>query len=832
MPANARKNRRSSSPSRRQATGSLEVKVPDLRWQCDTAVLKFRCTEDIEPPSGFVGQDRAAAALEVGLGVSRPGFNIFVTGQTGTGRAPVVMAHLQQTVARLREAGLPGRAADWCYVFNFDKHEQPNALRLEAGQGPVFAGRVTEVLETLTRDLRNAFQSEEYQAETKRLTDGASDRRQQVLAETERFAIERGFAIQMSPIGVSIVPLAGGKPMEHAQFLALDPAQRADLDRRRQEVTEHVEKAMQRVHAIESERQQAARDFTQKVAENTIRFPFEAIAGHYAGNGEVLGFLERLKEYTLGNIPVFLADGGGQEGPAPAQAPRIVQDPHLPFRVNVFVSHAERDGAPIVQENNPTYPNMFGLIERRPYLGTYVTDHTMLRAGAIVRASGGYLIVPARDALRQPGVWEALKRALRGGVVRPEDPGEVMMPGLFPQGLRPEAIPIDTKVIMVGDDELYHLLAAFDEDFWEIFKVRADFDFRMENTAQNVHASAALVCGMVKRHQLKHVDRSGVAEIVEYSSRIAGDRTKLSTRFGYIRDLLIEADYWARQDGDELIRDTHVRRALEHRIYRTSRISDAIRELMVKGVLRVDLSGSKVGQINGLAVYDLGDVAFGKPSRITARTFMGRQGVVNIEREARLSGSTHDKGVLILGGLLGARYAQDAPLSLNVSLAFEQSYEGVEGDSASAAELFAIISSLSGAPLRQDIAVTGSINQMGQVQAIGGVNQKIEGFFDVCREARALGSAGVVIPKSNVANLGLRNDVVDAARDGRFHVYAIDDVDEGIELLTGRPAGAPDASGRYPEGTVNSLVVARLRKLAEGMRAFSGPASPQAGPGS
>jgi lon-related putative ATP-dependent protease len=699
-------------------------------------------------------------------------------------------------------------------------------LRLEAGQGPVFAGRVTEVLETLTRDLRNAFQSEAYQSEIKRLADDAGEKRQQLMAETERFAVDRGFAIQMSPVGVSIVPLAGGKPMEHAQFIALDAAQRADLDRRRQEVAERVEQAMQLVHGIESERQQAARDFTQKVAENTVRFPFEALARHYAGDEGVLAFLERLKEYTLANVQVFLQDGGSQETPVPPQASRVVQDPHLPFRVNVFVSHAERNGAPIVQESNPTYTNMFGLIERRPYLGTYVTDHTMLRAGAIVRASGGYLIVPARDVLRQPGVWEALKRALRGGEVRPEDPGEVMMPGIFPQGLRPEAIPIDTKVILVGDDQLYHLLAAYDEDFWEIFKVRADFDFRMENNDQNVHSSAALVCGMVKRHQLMHVDRSGVAEIVEYSSRIAGDRSKLSTRFGYIRDLLIEANYWAQQDNDELIRDTHVRKALDHRIYRTSRISDAIRELMVKGVLRVDLEGSKVGQINGLAVYDLGDVAFGKPSRITARTFMGRQGVVNIEREARLSGSTHDKGVLILGGLLGARYAQNAPLSLNVSLAFEQNYEGVEGDSASAAEFLVIVSSLSGAPLRQDIAVTGSINQMGQVQAIGGVNQKIEGFFDVCREAGTLGSAGVVIPRSNVANLALRNDVVDAARAGRFHVYAIDDVDEGIELMTGRPAGTADEVGRYPDGSVNALVLGRLSELADRMRTFGGPAAP------
>jgi lon-related putative ATP-dependent protease len=467
---------------------------------------------------------------------------------------------------------------------------------------------------------------------------------------------------------------------------------------------------------------------------------------------------------------------------------------------------------------------MFGHIERRPYLGTYVTDHTMLRPGAVVRASGGYLIVYARDTLRQPGVWEALKRTLRGGQVRPEDPSEAVMPGLVPQSLRPEPIPIETKVIMIGDDQLYHLLAAYDDDFWEIFKVRADFDFRMENTEANIHASAALVRGMVDQHKLQQVDRSGVAEIVEYSTRVAGDRSKLSTRFGFIRDLVIEANHWAQQDGDDLIRDEHIRKALDHRIYRTSRIADAIRELTVKGVLIVDLAGGRVGQVNGLSVYDLGDIAFGKPSRITARTFMGRQGVVNIEREARLSGSSYDKGVLILSGFLGARYAQEFPLSLSVSLAFEQNYEGVDGDSASAAELFAIMSSLSGLPLRQGIAVTGSINQMGQVQAIGGVNQKIEGFFDVCRGAKSLGNVGVIIPKANIANLALRHDVVEEARKGRFHVYAIETVDEGIGVLTGKPAGKPGKAGTYPVGSVNALVQDRLRELAEGMRGYHTPA--------
>ncbi|MBI2964844.1 MAG: AAA family ATPase, partial [Chloroflexi bacterium] len=439
--ASRKKTNRASAPD------AFEVASPDLRWRCDPKRLKFSCTDEIKPPTSFVGQERAAAALEVGLGVARPGFNIFVTGQTGTGRAPVVMAHLRESIEQRKKAGKRGRTADWCYVFNFEKPDQPNALRLDGGEGSVFAGRVAEILETLIRDLRNAFQDETYQAESKRLVEEANGKRQEIMSQTERFAFERGFAIQMSPVGVSVVPLTDGKPMEQSQFLTLSAEKREDLDRRRQEVADRVEQTMAKVHSIEHDRQRAARELAQRVAENTIRFPFEAIASHYKNNEAVNAFLEGLREYTLNNIPVFLQEKGEPEEPVPPQAPRLVQDPTLPFRVNVFVSNPDANGAPIVEETNPTYTNMFGHIERRPYLGTYVTDHTMLRPGAIVRASGGYLVVYARDTLRQPGVWEALKRALRGGQVRPEDPSEAVMPGLVPQSLRPEPIPIDTKVI-------------------------------------------------------------------------------------------------------------------------------------------------------------------------------------------------------------------------------------------------------------------------------------------------------------------------------------------------------------------------------------------------
>lgn len=815
--------RTTNRPAGKATAVTFELPLSDLRWQCDPRRFGFSCTDELKPPASFVGQDRAGAALEVGLGVTRPGFNIFVTGLTGTGRTPVVMSHLTRTVEqRQRKKTGISRAPDWCYVFDFATQEQPRALRLPGGAGALFEGRVTEILETLTRDLRNAFRSEAYQNEVKRLNDQAIERRQSLMTQTERFAFERGFAIQSSPVGISVMPLSNGKPMEQTQLIALSEQERADLDRRRQEITRQVESTMEQVQEAERERNKAALELTSSLAERAVKFPFDAITSHYKDDAPVLEFLQNLRDYTLTHVPVFLQDGPPeQDGAQSSQTPRVIQDPLLPFRINVFVSHKEDDSVPIVEELNPTYTNMFGHIERRPFMGTYVTDHTMLRAGALVRASGGYLVVQARDVLRQPGVWEALKRTLRAGQTRPEDPSEAVLPGLIPQSLRPEPIPIDVKVIMVGDDYIYQLLSAFDEDFWENFKVRADFDHRMENNQENIDGFAALICGMVERHDLRHADRTGVAETIEHGSRIAGDRTKLSTRFGFIRDILIEADYWAEQSKSRLINARHVRKALEHRVYRTSRVSDAIQELIARGVIMVGLEGAAVGQVNGLSVYSLGDVSFGKPARITARTFMGRQGVVNIEREARLSGSTHDKGVLILAGFLGARYAQEFPLSLNVSLAFEQSYEGIDGDSASSTELYAIMSSLSGLPISQGLAVTGSVNQMGEVQAIGGVNEKIEGYFDVCREAKKLGpEVGVMIPKANVPNLALRHDILTAVKKRQFRVLAIETIDEGISLLTGKPAGVAGRGGKFPAGTVNALVQDRLRELAEGMRAF------------
>jgi len=486
----------------------------------------------------------------------------------------------------------------------------------------------------------------------------------------------------------------------------------------------------------------------------------------------------------------------------------------------VFVDNSQAGGPPIVVEANPIWTNLFGRIERRAHLGAYVSDHTMLKPGAVQRANGGYIILNLVDVLSKPGSWDGLKRVIRTKEVRLEDPLEQY--GLLtPQALRPQPIPVDLKLVMTGDPMAYFLLSAYDEEFWEMFKVKADFDVQIARTPENSVAYAGFICACCQREGLRHFDRTAVAKVIEQSSRMVGDQEKLSARFGQMRDLIVEADYWAGRDDSAIVKGQHVERAIGERVHRLNLVEERVRELIARGVIMVDVTGSVVGQVNGLSVLDFGEFSFGRPSRITARTFMGQKGVTSIDRESQLSGRLHDKGVLILSGYLGWKYAQDKPLSLSASISFEQAYEPVEGDSASLAELCATLSSLAEAPLRQDLAITGSVNQRGEVQPVGGLNQKIEGFHDVCKAIGFSGEQGVIIPSRNRRNLMLREDVVESVRQGGFHIYTVDGVDQAMELLTGLPAGERQPDGTYPEGSVNCLVDARLRQMGEALRRFA-----------
>jgi predicted ATP-dependent protease len=816
-------SRQEQAVSDSQVISPRELTPERLRRRCDPAQFPFECTEDLSPTEGFIGQERAIRAIEFGLAVDRPGYNIFVSGLTGTGRVSVVRSYLQSVVQKKGAAalGLPA-ASDWCYVYNVTDPDRPLALHLPAGGGRGLRAHMEEFVRGLRSELVRTLGSDEYRTQRKAVTDAGQGRQRRIFAELEQQAALAGFALQMSRTGVSLIPMANGRQMTQEEYGALPPDQRTEIDSRRVPLWDQVQAAFEQVRIIDREAGEALRALERRAAEFAISKPFNNLLADMR-EPDVARYLEDMRGYTLANLALFAPSEGEQEAPAPAPnggppGPGSGRDPFIAYRVNVFVDNSDATEPPVVVESNPTWGNLFGRIERRAVLGAYFSDHTMLKAGSIARANGGYLVVNARELLVNPGVWETLKRAIRNREARLEDPAEAF--GMMaPQGLRPQAVPLDLKVIVTGDPDLYGMLSRLDEDFWEVFKVRADFDHQVADREDYRHAYADFICITARQERLRHFTRDGVARVIEHGARMVADQGKLTARFGFLKDILIEADHWAGVEGCDLVSERHVSKALDERIYRSSLVAERIDGLIADGTIMVDVAGAVVGQVNGLAVYDLGDVAFGKPSRITARTFMGRSGVINIERESKLSGSTHDKGVLILSGYLGATYAQDKPLGVSASVCFEQSYGGVDGDSASSTELYAIISSLADAPVRQGIAVTGSVNQKGEVQAIGGVNEKVEGFFDVCRAVGLTGDQGVMIPAANARNLMLREDVVAAAAGGQFHVWAVSSIDEGLEILTGVPAGQPGPDG-YPADSVHGRADRRLREFAAGLRRF------------
>ena len=794
-----------------------EVPIESLRRRCDPSQFAAAAACEVSTTAGFIGQERAVRAIEFGLALDRPGYNIFVTGLTGTGKTTLVRSYLERIVAErtAAELGLPS-LSDWCYVYDVADADRPTALRLNAGEGQKLKAQMDGLVVALRTSLVQALGSEEYQAQRKAIVEASEAKQRAVFDEISRESLAAGFLFQVTQTGMMLVPARNGQPLSQEELAKIKPADREALIKRRAELSERVETSLEQVRALERQTAEEVGSLERRAAEFAISRPFNTLLTTWR-EPEVLHYVEEIRAYTLENLALFF------EQPKPEQAPEGEvphlgnhRDQFLAYRVNVLVDRSRAKGVPVVIETNPNWSNLFGKIERRAYMGAYFSDHTMLKPGSLHHANGGYLVVGAKELLSSPGVWDAFKRAIRNREVRLEDPAEAL--GMFvPQGLRPHPVPLDVKVIVTGDDSIYHLLSRLDDDFWEIFKVKADFDYQIDASPEYEAAYCGFIRQICASERLRPFSPGGVARVVEEGSRMVADQKKLSARFGFLKDLLIEADYWAGSEGSAQVEAAHVRRAADERFYRSGLVADRIRDMISDGTLMVDVEGGVVGQVNGLAVYDLGDIAFGRPSRITARTFVGRAGVVNVEREAKLSGSTHDKGVLILSGYLGWRYAQERPLSLVASIAFEQSYDGVDGDSASSTELYAILSSIAELPLDQSIAVTGSVNQRGQVQPIGGANEKIEGFYDVCRAIGLTGRQGVVVPRRNVRNLMLREDVVDAIGRGEFHIYAVDTIDEGLEILTGLPAGERQADGTYPPDTVHHFVEARLKRFSEGL---------------
>jgi lon-related putative ATP-dependent protease len=797
-----------------------EVPVAKLRNVCEAASLGFASTAELPGLDTIIGQRRAVEALDFGLGMHNVGFNVYVAGHPGTGKVTAVHTFLEGV------AKDEARPNDWCYVHNFVDAYRPRTLCLAAGVGRGLQQDMKSLIQRARKEIPAAFESDQYSAGRDAIGEALRRQREALLAQLNQRAQQEGFTIETTPVGWMVSPIVEGRALSEQEFLSLKPAVREPIRRRREALETELRQSLKEARTWEKEANRNLQMLNRQVALNVVGGLIEDLQEKYHELPEVVVYLNEVEEDIVSNIDPFL---GHPQPETPGGHPQSWAQ-ELAFRkyeVNVAVDHSETVGAPVIMERNPTYNNLFGRIEKEAVYGALQTDFTLIRGGSLHQANGGYLVLPVEEVLRNLFAYDSLKRAIRDRQIVVEEMGE-RLGFLTTKSLRPEPIPLNVKVVLIGPPHLYYLLYALDEDFRELFKVKAEFDVRMDRNEENVRNYVAFVSTLCGREGLRPLDAGAVAKVVEYGSRAVEDQQKLSTRFSEVADVIRSANFWAQRDGSSLVAETHVRKAIEDKIYRSNLIQERIQELIRRGTFLVDSTGEAVGQVNGLAVIELGDYAFGRPSRITASMGLGQAGLIDIEREARLGGPIHTKGVLILSGYLSRRYAYDKPLSLSARLVFEQSYEGVEGDSASCAELFALLSAISGVPIRQGIAVTGSLNQQGEVQAIGGVNQKIEGFFDVCRAAALTGDQGVIIPESNVQNLMLREDVVEAVEQGRFHVYPIRSVDQGIEILTGRPAGERGPDGAFPEGTLNRLVDQRLREMADRLRAFARDSGPPA----
>ncbi len=790
----------------------IKLPVENLRKVLNANFMQCESTKDLVPIGEIIGQERAVRALKFGLGIKDHGFNVYVAGYPGTGRKTAVKSFVE---AQAKTQPIP---SDWCYVNNFGNQYEPKALELPAGKGKVFQEDMKNLIENVRNALPKAFESDDYVAKRETTIRSLEKQRKQLIDELNAKAQSEGFVIQTTPVGLLLVPILDGKPLSEEEILALPQNTKDRLNEKREKLETEFRNAMRQLIDMERKIHDALKKLNKEVALYAIGNLVENVIEKYQATPEVAAYLKEVENDILDNLQQFVRRGAPDQQ-LPFAMPWMREDPYKKYRVNVIIDNSNTAGAPVVMETNATYHNLLGRTEKEAQFGALTTDFSMIRPGAIHRANGGYLIIPVEDLLRNPFSYDGLKRDLRDAKMSIEEPEE-RYGFLSVKTLKPQPIPLNEKVILIGNPYLYQLLFAMDPDFQELFKIKAEFDSTMPRTDQNIRQYASFVCSLCEKEHLKHLNGTGLAKLVEYSSRIIEDQHKLSTQFSNIADIVRESNYYATQEASEFITGNHVRKAIDEKVYRSKLVQEKIQEMITRGFFLIDTDEEKVGQVNGLSVMGLGDFAFGTPSRVTASIGLGREGVIDIEREAKMGGPIHTKGVLILSGYLNEKYAQDKPLTLSARLVFEQNYGGVEGDSASSTELYSILSSLSGLPIKQNFAVTGSVNQKGEVQAIGGVNEKIEGFYEVCKAKGLTGRQAVMIPESNVQNLMLKEEIVDAVKEGSFSIYSVKTIDEGIEVLTGTKAGQCKEDGTYEEGTVNYLVDKQLRKMADKLKEY------------
>jgi lon-related putative ATP-dependent protease len=788
-----------------------KLSVDELYKCCEPNIFAFDTTDDLPVFSGTIGQERALDALDFGLSLESTGFNIFLLGENGTGRITTIKSILTQ------KAGSEPVPPDWCYVYNFRDPDAPIAISLEPGEASVFQKDMEELIKTLKVEIPKVFESKEYEKQKNKITEDAQKKQREIFSSLEEEAKAKGFSVRKTVSGLMIMPVKKtGEPLTEEEYESTDEKTRKKIDEIGKSLQEKLNDAVRIIREAEKSVKEQIVKLEKEAALSAVGHLIDELKGTYKKYEKIISYLYDVKESILENLDEFKV----QEEQAPAlpfmRLPKT-EPTFTRYAVNVVVNNKDCKGAPCIFESNPTYFNIFGRVEHKFQYGVAITDFSMIKGGSLHKANGGYIVIEALDLLRNIFAYDALKRAIHNKEVKIEDVWEQYR-AVSTTTLKPEAIPLDVKVILVGNPRLYYLLYNVDEEYRELFKVKADFDSRMNRTDENMHKYASFVAKRCKEESLLPFDRTGVAKVIEVGSRLAEQQNKLTSRFSEVADIIREASYWASKSKSKIVTEDHVQKAVDEKIYRTNRIEERLREMILEGTLIVETQGEKAGQVNGLAVLDLGDYSFGKPSRITAKTYAGKAGVVNIERETKMSGKIHEKAILILSNYLGSTYATKKPISLSASLTFEQLYEMIEGDSATCAELYALLSSIANVPLKQSIAVTGSMDQNGDVQPVGGINEKIEGFFDLCQFRTLDGNQGVIIPRRNIKHLMIKKDVVGAVKEGKFSIYPIDRVEEGLEILTGLSAGTLREDGTYPEGTINYLVVKRLTEISEAVK--------------
>ncbi len=786
----------------------FELSYRSLKSTCNPNLFKFDTTESLEPIQGGIGQDRGIKALEFGLNVDINGYNLYVEGPSGVGKT-MYTKHFLDSISKKKKV-----PQDWCYVYNFDNPNEPVAIPLSAGQGKEFKEAMDKFVKDITRDIRDTFNNEDFEKEKALIKQEYDLKRSALMEKLNQTSAQYGFQVKSANNGIYMMPVLNGKTIEEEEFEKLDDATKKEFEDKSSIVQQHVMEAISQIKSIQSEADQKINEWQSNVALLTVNAHINFIKSNFKRNKKITKFLDDIKKDILKNVNAFLAkDDSKANTPQNMQRPEI-QKPWLNYRVNLFIDNSNLDGAPVIMDSNYSYPNLFGRLEYENCYGSLRTDYTMLKPGLLHNANGGYLVMQARDIVSNQLCYETLKKVLRTKELGIENSVE-QHTSMVMVSLKPEPIPLNLKVILIGDELLYQTLISVDTDFKKLFKIKVEFEDDAPLTLDNMNKLARVIHGFCATEELPPLDKTAMARVIEYASKLADDQAKLSTRFGEITQVIGEAGTLARLNKEKIITGKTIELALSQRDEREQKYNEKYFEMINSNTLMIDTSGFKVGQINGLTVMNLGNYSFGLPVKITANTYVGKNGIINIEREVDMSGSSHSKGILILSGYLGEMFAQDMPLSLTASLCFEQLYNGVDGDSASSTELYAILSSLSGIPINQSIAVTGSVNQKGEIQPIGGVNEKIQGFFEICKMRGLDGSHGVMIPKSNEKNLNLSDEVISAVKDKKFHIYAISTIEQGIELLTGVPAGRKDLTGRFPAGSVNCLAYAKLRKYAK-----------------